>query len=92
MKIETSHLESVRALLVAATERLAAQSKAAKEAEESRLQIDGQVRSLQSAFDVLAAAYAGDVEPSAAQLDGLPQAVKDALGYVPAPSVVSKTA
>ena len=88
MKITTANLDAVRTLLLRASEQLAAQSKAAREAEESRLQLDGQARGLQGAFDILAAAYAGDVEPSESQLDSLPAAAQNALGYVkPAPAV-----
>jgi hypothetical protein len=85
MKITTDHLEKVRTLLGAASEQLAVQSKVARESEEARLALDGRVRGLQGAFDICAAAYAGDVEPSEAQLGALPEAVKAAIGYVAPP-------
>ena len=82
MRVTTDHLEKVRALLGAASAQFAAQTKAAKEAEEARLALDARWRALQGSFDTLAAAYAGDVEPSEAQLIGLPADVQSALGYV----------
>jgi hypothetical protein len=83
MKITSDHLERIRALLGAASEQLTTQSKAARESEELRLQLDGQVRGLQGAFDVAAATFAADAELSSAQLGALPPAVQSAIGYQP---------
>jgi hypothetical protein len=83
MKIDSAHLEAIRNLLGAASAALAQQSKAARELEEERLALDARVRGLQGAFDICAAAFAGDSELSSAQLAALPAAVQSAVGYVP---------
>jgi hypothetical protein len=83
MKINTANLEEIRNLLGAASAALAQQTKEAREAEEERLALDARVRGLQGAFDICAAAFAGDIEPSGAQLAALPPAVQSAIGYQP---------
>jgi hypothetical protein len=85
VKINTANLEAVRNLLATAAAALAQQTKEAREAEEERLALDARVRGLQGAFDICAASYAGDVEPSEAQLGALPEAVKAAISYVAPP-------
>jgi hypothetical protein len=87
MKVTTDHLEKVRTLLGAASEQLAVQTKAAKEAEEARLATVERVRALQGSFDILAASFASDAELSSAQLAALPAAVQSGIGYVPAAAV-----
>jgi hypothetical protein len=83
MKIDSAHLEEIRNLLGAASGALAQQTKEARAAEEERLALDARVRGLQGAFDIAAAAFAGDVELSRSQLAALPPAVQSAIGYQP---------
>jgi hypothetical protein len=91
VKITTQHLEAVKGFLAKQSEQLAAQTKAAKAAEETRAKLDGEVRLLQGAYDVCAAAFASDAELSPAQIADQPQAVQQALGVAkPGPAVVAK--
>lgn len=81
MKIDSGHLDTVRGLLVKSTERLNAHKKVAREAEELRASLEGEVRGLQGGFDVCAQAFASDAELVQSQLDSLPASAQVALGY-----------
>lgn len=81
MKITSQHLDAVRGLLVAASSKLDDQTKAAKAAVELRDSMSAQARSLQGVFDICASSFAQDTELSSAQLNDLPPAALDAIGY-----------
>lgn len=81
MKISTQHLESIKGLLNKANTQLAADKQAEKAAAETREATAGQVRLLNGAFDVCAAAFAQDQDLSGGQLNDLPVDAQVALGY-----------
>jgi hypothetical protein len=81
MKISTDHLEKVRTLLTTSTEQLADQAKVSQVATEHKAALDSQTRSLQGAFDICAAAYAQASDLSESQINDLPPAAQEALGY-----------
>jgi hypothetical protein len=84
MRITMQHLDAVKGLLVKVSSQLADQTKVTKAAEERRAKLDGQVRSLQGAFDICAGSYAQDSSLSEVQFDALPVEAQQALGYTPA--------
>jgi hypothetical protein len=85
MKISVANLESVRNLLSTASAALTQATKEARESEDERLALDGQLRSLQASFDLVAGAFAQDGELEDEQLAGLPKVIADALGWVAPP-------
>jgi hypothetical protein len=85
MKVTTAHLESIRNLLGTAHAALTVATREAREAEEERQQLDGELRSLQAGFDLVAAAFAQDGELEDEQLARLPKVIADALGWVAPP-------
>jgi hypothetical protein len=84
MKIASSHLEEIRALLVEQSAALDSETKSANAATDAREKRSATVRGLRAGFDVVAASFAQDSELSKAQVESLPAACHQVLGFSPA--------
>lgn len=85
MKIISAHLDGARDLVTKANAQFASDEKAAKEAAAKLDSSQGNMRSMQGAFDILASAFASGTELENSRAVQLPASIQSVIGFEETP-------